>query len=81
MKAATWTDITDRFTIAKGNTSGSYVNSGVLKMNEFMAEGELVYIGLRYVNQATAIAGACPGHGMFVGFSYRQKPICLVSRL
>lgn len=27
-------------------------------MNEFMEEGKPVYIGLRYVNQATAIAGA-----------------------
>lgn len=58
VKAATWTDITDRFTIATGNTNGTYVNSGTLKMNEFMEEGKPVYIGLRYVNQATAIAGA-----------------------
>ena len=59
VKAATWTDITDRFTIATGNTNGTYVNSGTLKMNEFMEESKPVYIGLRYVNQATAIAGAC----------------------
>lgn len=56
VKAATWVDITDRFTIATGTT---YINSGSKSLNDIVVDGKPLFIAFKYVmNQPIATLGA-----------------------
>lgn len=47
VKAATWKDITSRFTLP---TNATYVNSGVRDVSDLIVEGKPLYIVLRYID-------------------------------
>jgi hypothetical protein len=46
IKAATWTDITNRFSLA---TSATYISSGVKGINDLVVEGKPLYIVFKYI--------------------------------
>lgn len=48
VKAATWTDITDRFTLG---TSAAFVASGTQDISDLMVAGKPIYFALRYINK------------------------------
>ncbi|WP_119080844.1 DUF5017 domain-containing protein [Chitinophaga alhagiae] len=55
VKAATWVDITDRFTIANSTT---YTNSGSVSLNDIVVDGQPIFIAFKYVmNQPVATLG------------------------
>lgn len=48
VKAATWTDISDRFTLA---TSAAFVASGTQDISDLLAAGKPIYFALKYINR------------------------------
>jgi hypothetical protein len=54
IKAASWTDITDRFTLA---TSGTYLSSGIADITDLRVSGKPLYFVLKYIFTPGAGAG------------------------
>ena len=54
IKAATWTDITGRFTLA---TDVNYVNAGLADVSDLVVEGKPMYFCLRYIYDPARGAG------------------------
>jgi hypothetical protein len=54
IQAATWTDITNKFTYA---TSGTYVPSKTFAISDLKVPGKPLYIGFKYVTKPIAVNG------------------------
>jgi hypothetical protein len=54
VKAATWTDITDSFTLG---TTAALVTSDTIDLSNFLVDGKPIYFALRYVNQPQVDSG------------------------
>lgn len=54
VKAATWTDITSRFTLG---TSGTFVNTGAKDISDLAVAGKPIYIAFKYINLPQAVNG------------------------
>lgn len=60
LKAATWTDITNRFTLSAdiGSTNGAQTASGDVDLSDLPVSGKPIYFAWKYVAQASATAAA-----------------------
>lgn len=54
VKAATWTDITDRFTLG---TSATFVASGTQDISDLLVAGKPIYFALKYINKPQVANG------------------------
>lgn len=59
LKSATWTEITDRFTLSAdiGSTNGVKTNSGEVDLSDLPVSGKPIYFAFKYQAQASATAG------------------------
>jgi len=57
VNAATWTDITDRYTLPTANQS-AYNTVGEANLNDLIEEGKPMYYAFRYINRPNAVYGA-----------------------
>lgn len=68
VRAATWTDITSRATLATGTTT---VASDTISLNDFKAAGKPIYLAFRY----SAAAGAAQNKWTVTNLALKHRPV------
>lgn len=57
VNAATWTNITDRFTLAAISDNGAFIPSGSISIADLLVDGQPLYIAYRYDQKPASIYG------------------------